>query len=103
MTTWCTTDISKFSKFEISNSSSDNDVDQSSASDNEMDKLQWSINSGTETEDDGSGGKSIVEEIFMLPSVGQVGQVGNPTEPEEGCSPRFIIDRVNTGMLMLSQ
>jgi hypothetical protein len=38
------------------------------------------------------------EESIVLPSVQQVGQVSNPAEPGGGCSPRFIIDRVVTGM-----
>jgi hypothetical protein len=44
-------------------------------------------------------GKSEVKESFM-PSVQHVGQARDPTEPGGGGSPRFIIDRIVTGMVI---
>jgi hypothetical protein len=52
------TDILKFSKFEISNPSSLNKMDQSSDSDDDNDKLHGSISLGTEDEDVNNVGKS---------------------------------------------
>jgi hypothetical protein len=40
---------------------------------------------------------------MVVPSVQQVGQVSYPAEPGGGCSPRFIIDRVVTGILKRSK
>jgi len=75
-------------------------MDQSSDSDDDNDKLHGSISLGTEDEDVNNVGKSWVEEGVVLPSVQQVGRVSNPTEPGGGCSPRFIMDQVVTGILI---
>ena len=39
-----------------------------------------------------------IGKVVVLPSVQQVRQVSNHPEPGGGCSPRFIMDRVVTGI-----
>jgi len=48
--------------------------------------------------EDNDHGKEDFGILVIAPSVQQVGQVSNPTEPCGGCSPRFIMDRVVTGI-----
>jgi len=77
-------------------------MEESSDSEEDDDKLQGSIKSGTDKSEVSCSIKGDFGRVIVLPSVQQVGQVSNPTEPEDGCSPHFIMDRVVTGIFECS-